>query len=416
MLRQAALDRSYVSIGDRRTTSVHEFYRYPARFSPVFAAAAIRAFTELDDLVLDPFAGGGTTVIEAQLLGRRSIGSDLNALAAFVTRAKSETRSDEAIASVSGWAERVPNLINMERWALIPHSWEQAGYLRNLDGNDGWRVRKAIAQALSSLGQLGDESATRLARVAILRTAQSLLDMRSEAPTVGEFRRRLASNTAAMCEVSSEYSRSVRLAISDDSAEPAALVLNTGLPGLSSDLRARETQPPKLVLTSPPYPGVYVLYHRWKFRGRRETPAPYWIADQLDGNGLAHYTMAARSDPSLDTYFRRLRRAYEDLVEVIDPETWLVQLVGFSDVAAQLPRYLRVMDDVGLEEHRFAPLATDDDGRCWRDVPGRRWWVTASSRGEVAAHTSREVVLVHRLRRDRRRGRTQSVSGARVRT
>ena len=37
----------------------HGFYKYPARFSPVFASAAIRAFTEPGDLVLDLGAAPG---------------------------------------------------------------------------------------------------------------------------------------------------------------------------------------------------------------------------------------------------------------------------------------------------------------------------------------------------------------------
>lgn len=38
----------------------HNFYRYPARFSPALVRAAIRAFTKPGDLILDPFVGGGT--------------------------------------------------------------------------------------------------------------------------------------------------------------------------------------------------------------------------------------------------------------------------------------------------------------------------------------------------------------------
>lgn len=87
-LRRSALDSTYVSLGGRRTASVHEFYRYPARFSPHFARAAIEAFTEPNELVIDPFAGGGTAVVEAQRSRRRSIGADINSLATFVTQAK----------------------------------------------------------------------------------------------------------------------------------------------------------------------------------------------------------------------------------------------------------------------------------------------------------------------------------------
>src|SRR5207249_2931986 len=50
----------------------------------------------------------------------------------------------------------------------------------------------------------------------------------------------------------------------------------------------------QLVLTSPPYPNVHVLYHRWQVEGRRETSAPYWIAGQSDGATLSYYIMGSR--------------------------------------------------------------------------------------------------------------------------
>ena len=58
-LRNAALDLNNIE------GLTHEFYRYPARFSPTFAAAAIRGFSKPGQLVLDPYMGGGTTVVEA---------------------------------------------------------------------------------------------------------------------------------------------------------------------------------------------------------------------------------------------------------------------------------------------------------------------------------------------------------------
>lgn len=56
----------------------HDFYRYPARFSPLFAREAIKTFTEHGDFVLDPFCGGGTTLVEALSLGRRAAGMDVS--------------------------------------------------------------------------------------------------------------------------------------------------------------------------------------------------------------------------------------------------------------------------------------------------------------------------------------------------
>lgn len=398
-LRTAALDRTYVSLGDRRTSSVHEFYRYPARFSPGFVRSAIDAFTLPGDLVLDPFVGGGTTVAEAQLAGRRSVGADLNSLAAFVTTSKAEVRSDAAAAEVERWAERIGDFINMQKFAPTPTAWLNAGYLRNFDGPEHWRMRKAIAQALMSLNRISDPAAVRLARLAILRTSQSLLDMRSEDASIPDFRIRLATNAAGMARVSNSYAAEVRRAMGGQVSDAGFQVVKCGLPGLGTRLRADQVDAPRLIVTSPPYPGVYVLYHRWKLQGRRETPAPYWIASELDGQGLSHYTMGARADKTLDTYFQRLADAYRDLASLASEITWIAQLVGFSDVPSQLPRYLDTMAAVGLEEVRFPELETAPDGRCWREVPSRRWWVAASAMGKVASHTSREVLLVHRPRR-----------------
>lgn len=84
----------------------HGFYRYPARFSPLFVRAAIEAFTEPGDLVLDPFLGGATTAVEALALGRRAAGIDINALAIFVAQAKTLLLSDADLASVRRWALR----------------------------------------------------------------------------------------------------------------------------------------------------------------------------------------------------------------------------------------------------------------------------------------------------------------------
>ena len=33
----------------------------------------------------------------------------------------------------------------------------------------------------------------------------------------------------------------------------------------------------KLILTSPPYPGIHISYNKWQLHGRRDTKLPYWI-------------------------------------------------------------------------------------------------------------------------------------------
>ena len=59
-----------------------------AMFPPNLANYFIERFTEKGDLVVDPFCGRGTTPLEAHILERDSIGSDLNPLATMLSRGK----------------------------------------------------------------------------------------------------------------------------------------------------------------------------------------------------------------------------------------------------------------------------------------------------------------------------------------
>lgn len=396
-LRQAVIDRTPVSLGPRRTASPHEFYRYPARFAPSVAAAAIAAFTEPGDTVADYFVGGGTTLVEARLAGRLGIGSDTNSLATFVTTVKTRLYSENDLDAVKNWAEG--GLDHRHRLASWPIDEHLTSYFRNFDGDDMAEQRGLILAALAELSSIKSARARGLARCVVLRTAQWALDMRSEVPSSGHLSEGLTNTATQMINAARRATSRYRAAdrCADAGMRRRSLVLRQELPGLAGHDAIAGYAPPSLVMTSPPYPGVYVNYHRWKLRGRLETPLPYFIAGQQDGHGLSHYTMAARSDRSLNTYFARLEAAFIDVAAMCARSTWVVQVVGFNDVDTQLIRYLDAMSSAGFDEVVFSKLSNASDGRLWRDVPGRRWWARAGERSEVAQHTAREVVLVHRL-------------------
>ncbi|MEV1333918.1 DNA methyltransferase [Micromonospora costi] len=58
----------------RRGRYLPESVKHPARMLPAIAAHAVHAYTQPDDLVLDPMCGIGTTLIEAIHAGRDAIG------------------------------------------------------------------------------------------------------------------------------------------------------------------------------------------------------------------------------------------------------------------------------------------------------------------------------------------------------
>lgn len=107
--------------------------------------------------------------------------------------------------------------------------------------------------------------------------------------------------------------------------------------------------------------------------------------------------MAARLDSTLDRYFEQLESAFVDLARLADERTVLVQMVGFHDQEEHLSRYLVTMERAGFTEFVAPELGEGSvDGRLWRGVPNRRWWVQDGTRG---VHTAQEVVLVHKKSR-----------------
>ena len=72
-----------------REIPVHRWVPWVAGYSKIFAADAIEKYArEPRCVVLDPFAGVGTTLLEADRLGHRAIGYEINPYATFVASIK----------------------------------------------------------------------------------------------------------------------------------------------------------------------------------------------------------------------------------------------------------------------------------------------------------------------------------------
>ncbi len=67
---------------------LHSIHAFPAKFPPQLPQAFINGLTEPGDIVLDPMAGSGTTILEALLAGRDAVGFDIDPLAIMLSRAK----------------------------------------------------------------------------------------------------------------------------------------------------------------------------------------------------------------------------------------------------------------------------------------------------------------------------------------
>jgi len=377
--RDLSLVLDAANSNERITGFTHDFYNYPARFSPLLAREIISEFTTQGDLVLDPFMGGGTTLIEAKLQDRLSVGFDISSLASFLTNVKLNPISVERIDFFGSWLAEAVAKLNCHRNVEIPNEWISKGYLKNLDNKEIWPIRKLIEQFLFEL-ETSDASETEMnfLRCVLLKTSQWALDSKRVIPSVKLFKSRLVENYSLMARGTKEYW--------DTNTKASAIAINLPAEEIHKNQWAFAKRP-KLVLTSPPYPGVHVVYHRWQVFGKKESPAPFWIANSPDGHGLTHYAMGGRAQKGLKDYFNNIRKSFESIREVCDDQTVIIQILAFSNIDWQLPKYLETMQAAGFTES--VPLAE----RIWRSVPNRKWY--AQQKGST--QSSKEVILFHRL-------------------
>ena len=74
--------------GAKTSYLTHGLHPYPAKYIPQIPNALIQELSSVGETVLDIFCGSGTTLVEAQLLKRHSIGIDANPIACLISKAK----------------------------------------------------------------------------------------------------------------------------------------------------------------------------------------------------------------------------------------------------------------------------------------------------------------------------------------
>lgn len=266
----AALDAA-----GRDDRCTHGFHTWPAGLHPR-TAADLLAFLP-GRQVLDPFCGGGTTLVEGMLRGRRVHGSDLSPVAVMVASARTLV-TDEALRTVMRSAARKATERAMAARALpspelldAVGGWYQEHVL--------WELESLRSDVMAVAGDAGLLLRAVFSSI-LIKTSHRVSDTSSRREEVD----RPPGTTATLFHKKArELGRRLEaLAASVPPGTPSGQVHRL-------DARVGEQAPVvDCVLTSPPYPAVY---------------------DYLPIQDLRHAWLGMRSQPDCEIGPRRSFRA-----------------------------------------------------------------------------------------------------------
>jgi SAM-dependent methyltransferase len=241
----------------------HGFHSYAGRLHPSIARGAIGRWSPPGGVVLDPFCGSGTVLVEGLLAGRRATGVDASPLAVSIARVRTNVLTDadrqSLVLRAREIAEETGELARKRRRPELP-GWAAEEMLR---------FHPHVALELFSLRELVLKTKEDAVGLALRMCFSSMLVkfMRSgpTAPRDGEQKRiargfpsrfyadRAAELAAGLGELAARKTPGI---------PPARVFLGDarGYPEIKADSV-------DLVLSSPPYAGVYdyAEYHAVRF-------------------------------------------------------------------------------------------------------------------------------------------------------
>jgi DNA-binding XRE family transcriptional regulator len=132
----------------------HGWHRYVGRFPPHLVRALLNHFQAAsDDVVLDPFAGSGTTGVECRLLGIPSIGIEISPLSALIARTKSDFPESPfpllelAMSLTDFYAERRSEFVNAHQGTIPDHAAvlrREGNLVRDFPNYEKWLTPEAL--------------------------------------------------------------------------------------------------------------------------------------------------------------------------------------------------------------------------------------------------------------------------------
>ena len=316
---------------------LHAIHSYPARFIPQIPNKAIRTWTNPGEVVLDPFCGCGTTLLESVILGREAIGIDNNAVACLISRAKVADYTDEDIKILTDFLSKIDEKLSTLSKPLELPEYHNVSYWFSDDALKDLGKIKAI---INQLPEKPGAFAMAIFSAIIVRVSNQDSDTRyarikksyDQGNAIEWFKSRLVDALKRL------------KAIATLSKAQAVVHCIDG-----RDLSVIPDGSVNLIVTSPPYINAYDYhkYHRHRL---------HWIDGSVElarDTEIGKHDTFTRPKATPDRYFEDMQKCFAEWKRVLTPDGKAFVVIG-DGIVNKTPvpvgdKFVEIMEQLGLK-------------------------------------------------------------------
>ncbi len=304
----------------------HSLHPYPAKFPPQLPHAILRKFGKQGQVVLDPFCGSGTTLVEARLLGFNAIGVDVNGLSSLLSKVKSTPLSDAEQQEISGFIKQID--ADQTAWSKQrPHI-----EVKQIEGLDHWfqhNVAEEITHILNRINVLDNENVRDFLRIVLSSIIVKVSNQESDTRFVAK-NKNIEDGFVFKQFIGKAKEYYTRIVEFSECAnkELSLTVLNAD----SRYLTMLADESVDIIITSPPYANTYDYYLYHKFRKR-------WL--DIDVKYAQNNEIGSRREYSslkkpAEQWTADLRKCFEEMYRLLKPDSLAFIVIGDSVIKKQL--------------------------------------------------------------------------------